>query len=110
MSQTIIKTNKNMYNLRFSINAHCEAEEILGVPITQLGERAGMSTFRTLLFVGLKHGGNQVPMEKAGDIMEEIIQDKGMEYFSEQIGAAISKGLVQQTSQNFNQQHNKKKI
>lgn len=110
MNNTPLKTNRNTYYLRFSINAHCEAEEILGFPITQLGEdTAGISTFRSLLFVGLKHGGNPVAMDKAGEIMEEVINDRGMEYFSEQITKAIEKGLSKQKSDNFKQNHNKKK-
>lgn len=110
MNNTVLKTNKNAYFMKFGINAHCEAEEILGFPITQLNDNtAGISTLRTLLFVGLKHSGNPVSMDKAGEIMEEVIADKGMDYFSNQISEAIQKSLVQQTSQNFKQQHNKKK-
>lgn len=110
MNNTPLKTNQNTYFLRFSINAHCEAEELLGFPITQLNENtAGINTFRTLLFVGLKHGNNPVALEKAGEIMEEVISDRGMDYFSEQITKAIEKGLSQQKSNNFKQNHNKKK-
>ncbi|MFC0559685.1 hypothetical protein [Halalkalibacter alkalisediminis] len=110
MNKTAIQTNNDTYLLRFSINAHCEAEQLLGFPITQLSEdTAGMTTFRTLLFVGLKFGGNPVPMDKAGDIMEEVIQDQGMDYFSDKISEAINKGLAQQQNSNFKQQHNSKK-
>jgi hypothetical protein len=110
MNNTILKTNQNAYFIKFGINAHCEAEELLGFPITQIDEsRAGILTFRTLLFVGLKYGGNPVSMVQAGEVMEEVITDCGMEYFSEQISAAIEKSLVQQTSQNFKQNQGKKK-
>lgn len=96
MNKTILKTNQHAYFLKFSINAHCEAEELLGFPITQIDENsAGIGTFRTLLFVGLKYGGNPVAMDQAGEVFEEIIQDKGMEYFSNQIGEAINKSLNQ---------------
>jgi hypothetical protein len=110
MNNTILKTNRNTYFIKFGINAHCEAEEILGFPITQITEeRAGMLTFRTLLSVGLKYGGTPVPMEKAGEIMEEVVADRGIEYFTKQIGEAIEKSLNQQNNQNFKQNHNKKK-
>jgi 4-aminobutyrate aminotransferase-like enzyme len=110
MNNTVLKTNRNTYFVKFGINAHCEAEEILGFPITQITEeRAGMLTFRTLLSVGLKYAGNPVSMVKAGEIMEEIIEDKGIEYFSEQISAAIEKSLNQQNNQNFKQNQGKKK-
>lgn len=110
MSNTVLKTSQNAYLLRYSINAHCEAEQLLGFPITQMGEnQTGISTLRTLLFVGLKYGGNAVPMDKAGDIMEEVISDQGMEYFTGQISEAIQKSLAQQNSQNFKQQHTEKK-
>lgn len=110
MNNTVLKTNQNTYFVKFGINAHCEAEELLGFPITQIDDsRAGMLTFRTLLSVGLKYGGNPVHMQEAGEIMEEIITDKGIEYFTKQISEAIQKSLTQQTSQNFKQQHNKKK-
>lgn len=110
MNNTVLKTNRNTYFIRFSINAHCEAEEMLGVPLTQLNENSmGMTALRTLLFVGLKYGGNIVTMEKAGEIMEEVITEKGMEYFTKQISEATQKSLVQQNSQNFKQQQTKKK-
>lgn len=110
MNSTVIKTNRNTYFVKFGINAHCEAEEMLGFPITQITEeRAGMLTLRTVLFVGLKYGGKPVAMQQAGEIMEEIIADKGIEYFTDQIGEAIKKSLQQQNSQNFKQNHNKKK-
>lgn len=109
MKKTVLQTSKDSYFLRFSINAHCEAEELLGHPITQLGENnAGISTMRTLLYVGLKHGGHPVSMEKAGDIMEEVIAEHGMEYFSEKISEAIQKGLNQQSNQNFAREQSKK--
>ena len=109
MKKTVIKTNQNAYFLRYSINAHCEAEELLGFPITQLDENtAGISVFRTLMFVGLKHGGQQITLEQAGDIMEEVINDRGMEYLSEQISKAINAGLSQQNKDNFKRDHNKK--
>lgn len=109
MNNTVLKTSKNTYFVKFPINAHCEAEEILQFPITQIGDNAGMSTFRTLLFVGLKYSGNHVTMEQAGEIMGEVITDKGMDYFSNQLTEAINKSLQQQTNQNFKHQHNKKK-
>ncbi|MDQ0269013.1 hypothetical protein [Cytobacillus purgationiresistens] len=110
MKNSVLKTNRDTYFLRFTINAHCEAEEMLGYPITQLSEKsAGISTLRTLLFVGLKNSGNPVSLDKAGEIMEEVIADRGMEYFSTQISEAIQKGLNQQSSQNFKDNHNKKK-
>jgi hypothetical protein len=110
MNNTVLKTNRNTYFIKFGINAHCEAEEILGFPITQIDDtRAGISTFRTLLFVGLKYGGNPVQMQQSGEIMEEVIADKGMEYLVGQITQAINNSLTQQNSQNFKQNHNKKK-
>lgn len=110
MNKTVIKTNRNTYLIRYSINAHCEAEEMLGFPITQLDGNAGFSVFRTLLLVGLKYGGRQdMTLDKAGDIMEEIITDKGMEYFSEQVSEAIQKSISRQRNDDFKRQHNVKK-
>lgn len=109
MNKTVLQTSRNSYFLRFSINAHCEAEELLGFPITQLNEKTtGVSTLRTLLFVGLKHGGNPVSMEQAGNIMEEVISEQGMEYFTDKISEAVQKGLNQQTNQGFVQSQGKK--
>ena len=111
MKKTPLKTNRNTYFLRYSINAHCEAEEILGFPITQLDENnSGISTFRTLIFVGLKYGGSQVTMERAGEIMEEVINDRGMNYLSEQVSQAINSSLNQEVNNNFKHNQGKKKI
>lgn len=99
--------------MRYSINAHCEAEEMLGFPITQLEGQTGFSVFRLLLYIGLKYGGNQVTLEKAGDIMEEIINDRGMDYLSEEVGKAIEKSIMKENNNNFKRQqgqgNNKKK-
>ncbi|MCM3616677.1 hypothetical protein M3936_03680 [Sutcliffiella horikoshii] len=110
MNNIVIKSNTNTYFIKYPINAHCEAEEILGFPITQLGDgNTGISTFRTLLYVGLKYSGNPVSMDQVGDIMGEVINDKGWDYLSNQISEGIQKSLNQQTNQNFKQNHNQKK-
>ena len=108
MQSTVIKSNRNTYFVKFPINAHCEAEEILGKPITQLAD-AGIGTFRTLFYIGMKYSGNNVSMQEAGDMMQEVIADKGIDYFFGVISDAIQKSLSQQTNQNFKQSHNKKK-
>ncbi|ADU30365.1 hypothetical protein [Evansella cellulosilytica] len=110
MNNTILKSNKNTYFVKYPINAHCEAEEILGYPITQLNDKnAGMFTFRTLMYVGLKYAGKVVPMEQAGDIMQEVIADKGMEYFTNEISKAISKSLTQQNNNTYKHNNGKKR-
>ncbi|WLR41672.1 hypothetical protein LC087_12440 [Bacillus carboniphilus] len=110
MDKTIIKTNQNAFFLRYPINAHCEAEEMLGFPITQLNEKnTGMTEFRTLVFVGLKYGGNPVSINEAGEIMGDVINEHGMEYFTKQIQEAITKGFNHQKHQQAKKEISKKK-
>ncbi|WP_028977985.1 hypothetical protein [Sporolactobacillus terrae] len=110
MEKTILQMNSGTYFLRFSINAHCEAEGLLGFPITQLGEKtAGISTMRTLLYVGLKYGGRPVTMDQAGDIMERIIDEKGMEFFSTKISEAVQKSFNKQSNDNYQRRQGFKK-
>ncbi|WP_028977413.1 hypothetical protein [Sporolactobacillus terrae] len=109
MEKTIIQTRNDTYFLRFSINAHCEAEELLGMPITQVGDNAGISTMRTLLYVGLKYGGRAVTMDQAGNIMEEIIDEKGMEGFTTKISEAVQKSFNKQNNDSFKRNQGFKK-
>lgn len=107
MNKTVVKSNRNTYLIRLGINAQCEAEEILGFPLSRLSEIGmGVSTLRTLMFVGLRCDNKDITMEQAGEIVEEIMQDKGAEYLGSQISKAIESSMTKQNSQNFKQQHN----
>lgn len=110
MRRTVVKTKANTYFLRFTINAHCEAEGMLGFPLTELEGKTGISVFRTLMFIGLKHGGHRdITLEDAGDIMQEIIHDYGMEYLSEVISEAVQQSISKEEDNQFKQQQSKKK-
>ncbi|GEM_PF-5178671 len=107
MNKTVVKSNRNTYLIRLGINAQCEAEEILGFPLSKLAEYGmGVSTLRILMYVGLRCDKKNITLEEAGEIVEEVMIDKGAEYLGNQISKALSDSLVQQKSQNFKQQHN----
>lgn len=113
MQKTVIKTKANTYFLRFTINAHCEAEEMLGFPLTELEGKTGISVFRTLMYIGLKHGGHRdITLEDAGDIMQEIIHDHGMEYLSEVVSKAVQQSISKQEDNHFKREQGegKKKL
>lgn len=110
MKSIAIKTNRNTYFVRYTINAHCEAEELLGFPITEIEGKTGFSVFRTILYIGLKCGGHRdMTLLKAGDIMQEIITDRGMEYLSEILSKAIQESISSEQDRQFKQNAAKKK-
>lgn len=110
MKSIAIKTNRNTYFVRYTINAHCEAEELLGFPITEIEGKTGFSVFRTILYIGLKYGGHRdMTLLKAGDIMQEIITDRGMEYLSEILSKAIQESISSEQDRQFKQNAAKKK-
>src|SRR5690606_42052095 len=97
MQKTVIKTKANTYFLRFTINAHCEAEEMLGFPLTELEGKTGISVFRTLRNIGLKHGGHRdITVEDAGYIMEEVMREKGIEVLYGLVSKADQQSIVKQ--------------
>jgi len=63
--------------LKFSLNALVDAEEALGFPISELGDKMSIRAMRALLYAGLKHEDAELTELQVGDLitmenMEEV--------------------------------------
>jgi len=88
MKSIILRADKAR-NLRYSTNAFCKMEEMTGKPVTQLAENAGMSDLRVMLFCGLYWEDNDLTEEKAGDIMDIVMQNHGIDELTDKISKAM---------------------
>lgn len=80
-------------NLRYGINALCQMEEMLGKSVTKLQEEIGIKEFRIMLYCGLVWEDNTITLEKVGDLMDEAISDKGIEYINGKVSEALELAL-----------------
>lgn len=81
----------NIYQLRFSINNLCKIEDLMGKPISALQEgNVGMKDMRILLACAIVPA---ISLEGAGDLMEEIMEERGLEGLSKLIIDGLDKSL-----------------
>lgn len=80
-------------NLRYGINALCQMEDMLGKPITSLQESTGIKEFRIMLYCGLVWEDKELTLEKVGDLMDEVIAEKGIDYINEKVSEALELAL-----------------
>lgn len=57
-------------NLRFSMNALCEIEDLIGKPMSQLNDEMSIKDLRSFLWCGLKHEDKDLTMEEVGEMIE----------------------------------------
>lgn len=90
----VIETEDKERHLRIGMNALVELEGLLGKPITAIsGDEMALQDLRAMYYVGLKWEDKKLTLAKTGEIMDEIVDNHGMQYLSEKIGEAI-KGAV----------------
>lgn len=92
----VLKIKGNNYPLKFSINAMIEFEELSGKSFSQIGDNMSLANIRLLFYVGLKAGGNDVNELQAGMLMNDYVEDNGMEKF----GEILSKSAVEALGKN----------
>lgn len=80
------EVNGDIYSLRLDVNALCKIEDILGKPMSELGESMGLKDLRIVFSCGLSP---KVSLEEAGDVMTGIIEEKGVEELNSIIEKAI---------------------
>lgn len=80
-------------NIKYSMNAFIRLERELGRPMSQLGDDTSLEDLRTMLWVGLLWEDKKLTPDKVGDIMDEAIENEGLEYLSNAIGEAIQGAL-----------------
>lgn len=67
------------YVLKYTFNSVCDLEEAGGVGITTLlsESKIGLNTFRLLLWTGLKWKDPGITKQRAGNIINDLIEDGG---------------------------------
>ncbi|MEX3713654.1 hypothetical protein ABFV99_14770 [Cytobacillus horneckiae] len=113
MKGVLLETKNNTYRLRFSINAQAEIEELLGVSMFSLmSDGNSIKKMRTMICIGINHGEKQnLTYDQAGEIMDEILEVKGLQYLSRKLSEAIkqSYGDIGKDSESEEDDESKKK-
>lgn len=85
-----IQVGNNIYQFRYSINQLCALEDLLGKPVSQLGSNTGIRELRLMFYCGVTP---KMTLEEAGDVMADIIEEKGIDYLSTLLSEAIEKSI-----------------
>lgn len=94
MAKTVAVELDKVRNIKFGINGLIKLEEVLNKPLTSLGNGDfGISDIRAMLFVGLSWEDKDLTLEKVGDLMDECMETKGLEYLMEHVGQALNASL-----------------
>ena len=80
-----LKVGEKIYKLKFTINSIVLLEETLGRSVKKINVDIGMKELRAMVWAGLQHNHNEITLERAGDIIEEI----GNEYVFDRINEAL---------------------
>lgn len=90
MAKTVMINADKARNLKFGMNTLVELEEMLGTPITELDTSSfSMKDLRTIYYVGLKWEDKELTQELAGDVIDAVIENEGMEYLSNSLAKAL---------------------
>ncbi|SHK48990.1 hypothetical protein [Paramaledivibacter caminithermalis] len=80
-------------NLRLGINAICQIEDMTGKTITKLNENLGIKEFRIILYCALKWEDKSLTLDKVGELMDEVIEKKGIDYLNEKLAEVLENSL-----------------
>lgn len=86
------QVGERAYTMSFSVNALCELEELLGMPVAQIAagmekaENVRMSTVRALVWAGLRDHHGDLQLKDAGEIATEA----GIPACMEAVGKAFA--------------------
>ena len=90
MAKTVMIQADKARNLKYGINQLIELEELLGKPVATMEmENFSMKDLRTMFYVALKWEDKKLTHETAGDIMDSVIENEGIESLSASIGKAM---------------------
>lgn len=76
-------------NLRIGINAMSMAEGMLGKPLSEMSKGMGIRDIHVLLYCGLIWEEKALTLESVGDLLDDAVHEKGIEYLGEKIGEAL---------------------
>ena len=91
MKPVLLKADRERF-LKFDINAIIRFEEIAGKGIQDMNQ-SSLKDLRTMMYCGLCWEDKSLTEEEAGTIMQEVLQEYGMEYLGGRIEKAIQEGF-----------------
>lgn len=80
------QTNNEIYQLRFSVNNLCKLEDLLGKPLSKLGDNIGLRELRLMLYCGITPS---MSLEECGEVLDDVIAEKGVE----ELNSILTKAL-----------------
>lgn len=96
-----IKADKNR-TLRFTINSMIQfkkdRKKEFATALTEMGTNLDMELLRYLYYIGLRWEDADLTEEKAGDIMDAIIEDVGIEGLAQYLSDAVAMALGQKNN------------
>ncbi len=89
MRQTVTIEADRTIQLRFGFNQLVELEDTLGKPLTELDNNIGIKDMRAILFVALKKDDPTLTLEQTGDIIDDVIEAKSIEYLTQKLAEVM---------------------
>lgn len=99
----IIEVNGENKLLKLGFNGLIELEELMGKPITEMADgEIQFADLRTIFYVALKSGGDKkITMEDTGDILDDIIEEHGMEYLTDKLTKLFNNVMGSKSKESF---------
>lgn len=101
------QTETNIYSLRFSVNSLCKLEDLLGKPLSKLGDNVGLRELRTMFYCGITPS---MTIEECGEVIDEIIEEKGIEELNNLLTKALNLSMGTESVAPIEVLQNKKKV
>lgn len=77
-------------NLRYTFNSLMTLEENLDRPITEIGNNISFKDINVLVWAGLLHEDKDLTREQAGDIIDEVIENEGLQSLIDKVSQALT--------------------
>lgn len=80
-------------HMKLGINALTELEKVIGKPLTAMGEEVSLSDLRAMFYVSLKWEDKNLTIDKAGDLMDIVVDEHGFQFLSEKLGELMTSAM-----------------
>lgn len=99
----VLEVNGAPKLMKLGFNGLIALEEALGKPITEIANgEVAFSDLRTMFHVALKHGGDKkLTLEDTGDILDDVIDNKGMNYLTDKLTELFESIMGDQEQETF---------
>ena len=78
-------------NLRYTMNAVCEFEDLIDRPLSQLEKDLSMSDMRAMIWCGLKHEDESLTLHDVGEMLDMANIGDVMDVVMDAFGKAVKK-------------------